>query len=405
MLYQLYQAQTDMLAPARFMSGVTRDWIGLFPIVAKEFEPVRHLAAFSDLIAQTKLTHSRPAFGIDEVEVDGRVVTVVEQAELVTPFGTLLNFRKDVTTPQPKILLVAPMACHFATLLRETVRTLLPEHDVYITDWHNVRDVPLSDGQFDLDDYIEHLIQFLDHLGPGVNLMGICQPCPAALAAVALMSEDGHPATPRTLSLLAGPVDTRQNPTLVNERATSHSLRWFEKRVTDRVPFRYAGAGRKVYPGFLQIAGFTGMNFKRHQKSLYEMYCARVARDSAKANPIQDFYEEYFAVCDLPAEFYLQTMERIFQEHHLPQGRFEWRGRRVNPAAIRNTALLTIEGGRDDICGLGQTHAAQALCTNLSADMKTEHVEPEAGHYGVFSGSRWSENVYPIIHDLIRRHA
>ena len=405
MLYQIYQTQDDLLQPMRALARAGRQLLSNLPAEVREIEALRHLDAAWNLISDAGLTHARPAFDVEDVEVQGRRVGVVEEAMLRTPFGTLLRFRKEgLGAAQPKVLIVSPMACHFATLLRDTVRTMLPDHDVYVTDWHNVRDVPLSAGTFDLDDYIEHLMRFLAVLGPGVNLMGICQPCPAALAAVALMSEDGHPATPVTLTLMAGPVDTRQNPTSVNQRAHSHTLEWFERTVVDRVPPRYAGAGRKVYPGFLQIAGFMSMNLSRHQASFYKLYRARVDRDEAKAAPIKQFYDEYLAVCDLPAEFYLQTMRRIFQEHHLPLGTFAFRGRRVDPGAIRKTALLTVEGGRDDICGLGQTRAAIDLCSGLKKTQKAEHVEADAGHYGVFSGTRWSENIHPRVRDWIGQH-
>lgn len=405
MIYQIYQAHADMMQPVRYFAGLGRDWLGTLPLAARDLEPLRHLGAAWDLIAETGLTHVRPDFGIEHIEIDGQPCEVREERVLVTPFGTLLHFRKDSTVEQPRVLIVSPMACHFATLLRETIRTLLPEHDVYVTDWHNVRDVPLSEGSFDLDDYVEHLMRFLTHLGPRAHLIGICQPCPAALAAVALMSEDKHPATPRTLTLMAGPVDTRLNPTAVNQRALGHTLDWFERVVIDRVPSRYAGAGRKVYPGFLQIAGFMTMNLSRHQESFQKLYFARVDNDDAKAEPIKEFYDEYLAVCDLPAEFYLQTVHRIFQDHHLAKGCFTWRGRPVNPAAITRTALFTVEGGRDDICGLGQTRAALDLCTGLPAKLKSDHLEADAGHYGVFSGRRWVENVFPRVRELIRQHA
>lgn len=406
MLYHLYQAQDDLLQPLRAYARWGREWLARLPPDVRDLEFLRHVDAACDLISDAKLTHSRPAFAIDEISVEGRTVAVREEPVTATPFGTLLRFRKqDVDADHPKVLVVSPMACHFATLLRDTVRALLPEHDVYVTDWHNVRDVSLSSGSFDLDDYIEHLMRFLEQLGPGTHLMGVCQPCPAALVVTALMSEDAHPATPRTLTMMAGPVDTRQSPTSVNKRAHAHPLSWFERTVIHSVPGRYPGADRRVYPGFLQIAGFMSMNLTRHQDSFYKLYRARVERDEPKAAPIQQFYDEYLAVCDLPAEFYLQTMQRIFQEHHLPLGRFEFRGRPVDLGSIRSTALLTVEGGRDDICGLGQTRAALDLCPRLPASHKAEHVEQDAGHYGVFSGSRWSEHIYPRVRDWIRQHA
>lgn len=405
MIYQIYQAQQDVIEPFRRASGFGRRWLTRLPSALQGTLPIRHLDAAWGMMAGSGLTHVRPGFGISDVEFEGRKVAVEEQSVLDTPFCTLLRFRKPTEErPQPRVLIVSPMACHFATLLRDTIRALLPAHDVYVTDWKNVRDVSLSDGGFDLDDYIEHLMRFLHHLGPGVHLMAICQPCPAALAAVALMSEDGHPATPATLTLMAGPIDTSMNPTQVNRTAHQHSLAWFERTVIARVPTRYEGAGRRVYPGFLQIAGFMSMNLSRHRDSFRKLYRARVANDLAVAEPIEAFYDEYFAVCDLPAEFYLQTMSRIFQERHLPEGRFLFRGRLVNPAAICRTALMTVEGGRDDICGAGQTRAAQDLCSGLRPDQRLEHVEAEAGHYGVFGGRRWTDSIFPKVREWIERH-
>lgn len=406
MLYELYQTQDDVLEPLRGLARFGRQILSSLPTNVRDLEPLRHLDAAWNLFSDTALTHVRPSFGIDAIEVQGRRVVVSEEPVVATPFGTLLHFRKEWGEPSlPRVLLVSPMACHFATLLRETVRTMLPEHDVYVTDWHNVRDVPQSEGTFDLDDYIDHLMRFLERLGSGVHVVGICQPCPAALAAVALMSEAQHPDTPKTLTLMAGPVDTRVNPTAVNERAQAHPLSWFERTVVNRVPARYAGAGRRVYPGFLQIAGFMSMNLPRHRDSFYKLYCARRDNDEGKAAPIKQFYDEYFAVCDLPGEFYLQTMQRVFQEHHLPLGRFEFFGRPVDLGAIHRTPLLTVEGGRDDICGLGQTRAAIDLCTGLDATQKAEYLEQDAGHYGVFSGHRWTESIYPRVRDWIRQHA
>jgi poly(3-hydroxybutyrate) depolymerase len=319
-----------------------------------------------------------------------------------TPFCTLLRFEKETPQPQPRVLLVAPMSGHFATLLRDTVRTLLPDNDVYLTDWHNVRDVPLRDGPFGFDDFVDHLIGFLEAMGPRAHILAICQPCVAALVAVSIMAQDGHAAQPCSMTLMAGPIDTRISPTKVNEFATSRSLAWFENNVIGLVPSRYAGASRRVYPGFLQLTAFMSMNVERHMKAFHDLYNGRVKGDRAAVEAIGKFYDEYFAVMDLTAEFYLETVRDVFQEHRLPRGQMMWRGRRVEPRAIRKTALLTVEGERDDICSIGQTLAAQDLCSGLRPYMKQHHMQTGVGHYGVFSGRRWSGQIYPVVHDLIQ---
>jgi len=293
------------------------------------------------------------------------------------------------------------MSGHFATLLRETARTLLPDHDVYITDWHNARDVPLEAGPFGVDEYIDHVMSFMGVLGEGAHLVAVCQPCVAALAAVALMAEDGNPATPHSLTLMAGPVDCRVSPTKVNRLATSKPIEWFERSLIGTVPMRHAGARRRVYPGFLQLTAFMNMNLERHVSAFRMFFENVVTGDVEKAQATRAFYEEYFAVADLPAEFYLETVRCVFQEYSLARGELRYRGRLVNPGAIRRTALLTVEGEKDDICALGQTLAAQDLCSSLRQYLKTHYVQPGVGHYGVFSGSRWKRNVYPIVRDVI----
>jgi poly(3-hydroxybutyrate) depolymerase len=293
------------------------------------------------------------------------------------------------------------MSGHFATLLRDTVRTLVADHEVYVTDWHNARDVPLAAGRFGLDEYTEHLIQFLEVIGPGAHLVAICQPCVAALAAVALMAEDNHISQPATLTLMAGPIDCRISPTAVNELAAGKPIDWFEKNLVSIVPWRLRGAGRRVYPGFLQLSAFMSMNRERHMNTLREYYLNLVADEHEKAASTRDFYREYLAVADLPAEFYLETVGRVFQSYDLPRGELTWRGRKVNPGAIRRTALLTVEGERDDICAVGQTLAAQDLCTGLRPYMKRHHVQAGVGHYGVFSGRRWQQQIYPQLRETI----
>jgi polyhydroxyalkanoate depolymerase len=290
---------------------------------------------------------------------------------------------------------------HFATLLRNTVRTLLPDHDVYLTDWHNARDVPADAGSFGFEDGVTHVIRFLEKIGPGAHVLAVCQPCVQVLAAVAVMAEDKNPFQPRTMSLMAGPVDTRINPTKVNDLAMAHPIEWFERNLIDRVPFRHQGAGRKVYPGFVQLMAFMSMNMARHEKAHRDLYLHLAKGETEQAEAIKTFYDEYFAVLDLPAEFYIETVRIVFQEALLARGELTYKGKPVNPATIRKTALLTVEGERDDICALGQTAAAHDLCSGLRPYMKRHHMQAGVGHYGVFSGKRWEKQIYPIVRNLI----
>jgi poly(3-hydroxybutyrate) depolymerase len=335
------------------------------------------------------------------VLVGNREMAVREEPAHTTPFGTLLHFKKDVDMAQPRVLLVAPLSGHFATLLRATVKTLLPEHEVYITDWHNARDIPLLHGRFGFDDYIDHLIRFLDVIGPGAHVIAVCQPCVAALIALAVMAQGGHPATPRTMTLMAGPIDTRVSPTRVNELAKSKPIEWFEQHLLASVPLRYPGAFRRVYPGFVQLLAFMSMNLERHVNAHRDLYDNLVRGEHEKAEIIKTFYDEYFAVLDLTAEFYIETVRLVFQEHALPLGKLTFRGAPVEPRAIRRTMLLTIEGERDDICAAGQTLAAHDLCTGLRPYLKRHHMQPGVGHYGVFSGRKWEALIYPLVRNAI----
>ena len=397
MIYQTYQLNADMLLPLRAMSK------SVAPLAGGEYwgATARKAAATCAVINLAQLTHKRREFGIDAVKVGAQNVAVREVDAHVSPFCTLLHFEKDMRITQPQVLLVAPMSGHFATLLRETVRTMLPDHDVYITDWHNARDVPVRVGRFGMDEYVEHLMTFLGLIGPGAHLVAICQPCVPALAAVALMSEDNHPATPASLVLMAGPIDCRISPSAVNQLAILKPIDWFEHNLIDAVPYRHDGALRRVYPGFLQISAFLNMNMERHVRSFREFYHNLVKGEVEKADATRSFYEEYFAVADLPAEFYLETVKLVFQEYALPRGKLTWRGRKVDPRAIRRTALLTVEGEKDDICSLGQTLAAHDLCSGLRPYMRTHYMEAGAGHYGVFSGRRWNNHIYPVVRESI----
>jgi poly(3-hydroxybutyrate) depolymerase len=400
MLYLAYQTHADIMVPVRSwaMAGlsVLNPWAD-----SEQLKLLRNLTAAYELIARAGLTHVRPPYGIDTVTVGNREVAVTEEALATTPFGTLLHFKKDVEAPQPRVLVVAPLSGHFATLLRSLVRTLLPEHDVCITDWHNARDAGSEYGRFGFDDYVTHLIQWLEKMGPGAHIVAVCQPCVQVLAAAAVMAEAKNPAQPRSMTLMAGPIDTRINPTKVNELATSKPIEWFEKNLIAEVPARYPGGGRKVYPGFVQLAAFMSMNIDRHRKAHLELYENLAKGEFEKAQVTKAFYDEYFAVLDLAAEFYLETVAWVFQEARLAKGELTYRGRPVEPKAIRRTALLTVEGERDDICSMGQTSAAHELCTGLKPYMKRHHMQAGVGHYGVFSGKRWETQVYPIVRNMI----
>jgi len=333
--------------------------------------------------------------------VGNREVAVTEESADVTPFGTLLHFRKDVDQAQPRVLLVAPLSGHFATLLRATVRTMLAEHDVYITDWHNARDVAGTAGRFGFDEYVGHMIRFLEKIGPGAHMMAVCQPCVAALVATSVMSQRENPATPRSMTLMAGPIDTRVNPTKVNDLAKGKPIEWFEKNLIATVPHRYAGGGRQVYPGFVQLAAFMSMNLDRHLKAHRELYENLAKGEEAKAAQTKAFYDEYFAVLDLTAEFYLETVKKVFQDHDLPLGQLTYESQKVDPSAIRRTMLFTVEGERDDICAVGQTLAAHDLCSSLRPYRKRHHMQAGVGHYGVFSGKTWQNQIYPMVKNII----
>jgi poly(3-hydroxybutyrate) depolymerase len=398
MLYQAYQNQSDLMSPLRLMAqhlAATLWWRDT------EGSWARKASAASEVFSRLRLTHGRPDWDLDSVTIGSEDIPVTAEVRLAMPFGTLLHFRKSGFSDHPPVLLVAPLSGHFATLLRETARTLLQDHDVYITDWHNARDVSLRHGGFGLDDYIDYMMQAIAAIGPGVHVVAVCQPCVAALAAVALMAEDDHPAQPRSLTLMAGPVDCRVNPTGVNTLATSQPIEWFEKNLISHVPLPHAGYMRRVYPGFVQLSAFLSMNLERHKQQFRNLYQHLVQGEEAQADVIRVFYDEYLAVNDLPAEFYLETVEKVFQTYDLACGTLQYRGRTVKPAAIRRCALMTVEGERDDICSVGQTVAAQDLCSSIRPYLKTHHVQVGVGHYGVFSGRKWREQIYPRVREMI----
>ncbi len=402
MLYDAYQAQDDIFGPVRLMAGSASEWLGHAWLPIGEMPFVRGAAAAMELLSHAGLSHERPDFCIDRVAIDGEEVAVREEVVSSHPFCNLIHFRKDVTREEPTVLVVAPLSGHFATLLRGTVETLLADHNVYLTDWKNARDVPLLYGRFDLDDFVELVIRFVRLLGRRTHVMAVCQPSVPVLAAASLLAAEDDPCQPSSIILMGGPIDTRANPTAVNRFAKSHSIEWFERTVIDTVPARYPGAFRRVYPGFLQLAGFLSMNFDRHVSAHWTMFRDLARGNGESAAATRAFYNEYTAVMDLPADFYLQTVERVFHRHDLPLGKLSVRGRLVEPAAIRHTALMTVEGERDDVCGPGQTVAAHNLCTSIPPAKKTHHLQLKVGHYGVFHGRRWQTETYPKVKLFIR---
>jgi poly(3-hydroxybutyrate) depolymerase len=409
MLYDAYEVQRSLLAGASKLAGLGAGWLNnpanpwgyssMGPLVAASLEVFAHASA----------PRGKPEFGIESVKVGRKDVRVDEQIVLRKPFGQLKRFAREGHDEGPHLLIVAPMSGHYATLLRGTVQRLLPKFDVYITDWRDAKLVPLSDGSFNLDDYVDYLIEFLEHIGKTTgerpHLLAVCQPAVPAFAATALMNADKNPWRPKSLTMMGGPIDTRKAPTAVNTLATQRPFGWFEQNVVATVPMIYPGAGRKVYPGFLQLAGFMTMNLGSHLISHWEMFKHLVVGDEEGAAATQKFYEEYRSVCDMTAEFYLQTVDVVFQRHLLPDGRMEHRGRLVDPDAIRDTALLAIEGERDDISGIGQTKAALDITTKLPKSKKQYFLAEDVGHYGIFNGRKWREKIAPVVDKFIAANA
>jgi poly(3-hydroxybutyrate) depolymerase len=364
------------------------------------------MASALDVFAHAASPRGKPAFGIEQVTVGGTDQPITESIVLHKPFGNLLRFsHPGLAANAPKLLIVAPMSGHYATLLRGTVARMAESCEVYITDWADAKMVPASAGRFDLDDYIDYVIAFLEHIGPGAHMLAVCQPSVPAYAATAIMGASEHPCRPATLTMMGGPIDTREAPTSVNDVAMQRPHAWFEQNVIATVPVTYPGAGRRVYPGFLQLAGFMAMNLGSHMMSHYGMFKHMVAGDGDSADATKTFYDEYRAVCDMTADFYLQTIEHVFQRHSLPKGEFVHRGERVDPAAIRDTAILAIEGERDDISGIGQTRAALHLASELTDDRKKYYLAESVGHYGIFNGSKWRNRIAPVLEDWIAQHA
>jgi poly(3-hydroxybutyrate) depolymerase len=403
MLYHAYEFQRQLAKPVRLWANaleqaysspynpLTETWFG------------KSVAAGAEIVARLTQNYGKPEFGLKTTQIGSETVEVNEEILLRKAFCDLIHFHRDTPRRDPKVLVVAPMSGHFATLLRGTVEALLPEHDVYITDWTDAREVPLGDGNFDLDDYIDYIIAFCRYLGPDVHVIAVCQPSVPTLAAAALMAEARDPRQPKSITLMGGPIDTRQSPTVPNDLAMRNSMMWFRQNVISTVPFGYPGAMRRVYPGFLQLTSFISMNFDRHVNAHMRQFEHLVKGDDDSADSHRAFYDEYLAVMDLSAEFYLQTIEVVFKEHLLPRGEWVSRGRKIEPAAIE-TALMTVEGELDDISGIGQTKAAHALTPNIPGARHVHWEQPRVGHYGIFNGRKWREQIMPRVRTFIREN-
>lgn len=402
-LYYLHEMQRFWVAPLRAFANANRR------IHSNPMSPMSHtnfgksLLASSELIERLTRNYTKPEFGITETEINGKKVAVRDKVVHTRSFCQLRYFERDIKRPNdPVILLVAPMSGHYATLLRGTVKGLLPHAHVYITDWADAKEVPLFQGGFDLNDYISYLIDFIHFLGENVHTIAVCQPSVPLFAAAALMNAMKDECTPASMTLMGGPIDTRANPTKVNQHAMDKPLSWFEQHVITRVPFNYPGSMRRVYPGFMQLTGFMTMNLERHIGEHVKLYQHLVQGDGESAEAHRVFYDEYLSVADLPAEFYLQTIDKVFQRHLIPKGEFDYKGHIIKPSAITRTRLLCVEGEKDDISGVGQTKAAIDVCTNLPEDMKQYHLQEKVGHYGIFNGRRYVEHIVPIIMEHIR---
>ncbi|KUR76526.1 polyhydroxyalkanoate depolymerase [Novosphingobium sp. Fuku2-ISO-50] len=405
MLYKAYEIQRSLLNAGSAMAAMAADVLNdpRYPFAGNAASQA--MASALDVFAHAAAPRGKPAFGIKTVQVDGNAHAVVETTVVHRPFGDLKKFTHDgLPEDAPRLLIVAPMSGHYATLLRGTVERMLERHVVYITDWADAKLVPVAEGRFDLDDYIDYLIGFLEYVGPGAHMMAVCQPSVPAFAATAVMAKAGHPCRPVTLTMMGGPIDTRESPTAVNDHAITKSYVWFKHNVITDVPVNYPGAGRKVYPGFVQLASFMSMNLGSHMMSHYGLFKHMVQGDGESADATKKFYDEYRSVCDMAAEFYLQTVDVVFQTHALPKGELVHRGHVVDLGAITDTAILCIEGERDDISGIGQTRAALKVTPGVPEALKKYHLAPEVGHYGIFNGTRWRSSIAPVVDEWIARH-
>jgi poly(3-hydroxybutyrate) depolymerase len=402
-LYHLHEMHYAAITPINLLANASKA-LHRHPLSPLSYTGYgRHVAAASEVLERVTHRYGKPIFGLGHTTVNGKRVTVHEEIVDTKPFCRLIHFKKDKVEAQPKMLIVAPMSGHHATLLRGTVEALLPFLDVYITDWLDARNVSMFHGTFHLEDYIHYTIDYTRMLGPDVHLLAVCQPSVPVMIASAVMNENKDKMAPASMTLIGGPIDTRINPTQVNKHASEKSLHWFESHVITRVPFHYPGFMRRVYPGFLQLTGFMTLNLDRHVNAHVDLFKHLVAGDGDSAGAHKKFYDEYLSVCDLPAEFYLDCIEQVFQHHLLPKGEFMFDGKKVKPQAITKTALLTLEGELDDISGVGQTEAAQTLCTNLPASMRKHYVQKGVGHYGIFNGRKFRDHVVPIIVDFIKK--
>ncbi len=404
MLYNGYEMQRTLLAGASTWATMNAELLKNPRNIFGQMAGASAMASALEVFAHAAAPRGKPPFGLDTIEYNGQTLDVTEEIVLQKPFGQLKRFTHADSAGKPRLLIVAPMSGHYATLLRGTVERMIPHHEVYVTDWRDAKNVPLSEGGFNLNDYIDYLIAFLEHIGEGAHMLAVCQPSVPCFAAAALMAADGRPCRPTTLTMMGGPIDTREAPTAVNTMATQRPHSWFEQNVIATIPMQYPGAGRKVYPGFLQLAGFMSMNLGGHLNSHWELFKHLVDGDGESADATKEFYDEYRAVCDMTAEFYLQTVDLVFQTHALPKGEMMHRGRRVDLNAITDIALLAIEGERDDISGLGQTKAALMLTPNLSGDMKKYLMAQNVGHYGIFNGSKWRDTIAPAVEQWIAVH-
>lgn len=408
MFYQLYELNHAALTPYRALADATKLFYDnpLNPLSQTVFG--RSITATCELFERTTRSYAKPEFNLPTTIVDGVEIDIKEKIVWSKPFCNLIHFKRSLAAKRaadPKILIVAPMSGHYATLLRGTVEALLPDAEIYITNWIDARSVPLSDGTFDLDDYIDYIIEMLHALGEDTHVVAVCQPSVPVLAAVAIMETNGDRFAPSSMTLMGGPIDTRKNPTAVNKLAEEKGIAWFRDNVIMSVPWPHSGFMRDVYPGFLQLSGFMSMNLDRHITAHKEFFMHLVEEDGDSADKHREFYDEYLAVMDLTAEFYLQTVDTVFVRQALPKGEMTHRGLPVDPTAIRNVALLTVEGENDDISGVGQTKAAQTLCTNIPDDMRMHYLQPKVGHYGVFNGSRFRAEIAPRIVQFVNDHA
>ena len=404
MLYHMHELTRMAMMPWRGAAQATRLFAGA-PWNPLAYWPVgQQIVAAAEVFERATRRYGKPDWGLSETVIDGAPVAVEPVAVVRRSYCHLLQFRRAVQRDDPRVLIVAPLSGHYATLLRGTVEAMLPDHDVHINDWQDVRMIPADADRFNLNDYIDYVIDFLHYLGPNTHVIAVCQPSVPVIAAASVMSSWGDLCVPASITLMGGPIDTRESPTAVNKLAADHDVAWFEKNVIAVVPPPYPGAGRHVYPGFIQLTNFISMNLERHMESFHELFDHLVLGDEEEADKRRSFYEEYLAVMDLPAEFYLQTIETVFQEHRLPRGEMIHRWHPVKPSAISQSALLCIEGELDDISGVGQTRAAIDMTTGLPSHLKHYHLQKGVGHYGIFNGGRWRSDIAPVVKAFIREH-